>query len=56
MDVKILRREMNQLFNMVEALQRATNKFGGKVIVLREMKVDKKKKKELKEESRPTAR
>jgi hypothetical protein len=42
MDVKTLRREMNQFFSKVESLQRSLSKFGGKS----EAKVDRKKKKE----------
>jgi uncharacterized protein YqgV (UPF0045/DUF77 family) len=52
MEVRVLRKEMNQLFSKVESLQKALSKFGGKS-ALKEMKIDKRKKKELKEESRP---
>ncbi len=32
MELRILRREMNQLFNRAEAVEKILNKFGGKSI------------------------
>jgi hypothetical protein len=47
MELRVLRKEMNQFLSKVESLQKALSKFGGKPI-LKEMKNDKKKKKWLK--------